>query len=220
MPHMKLSARTTALVASGGSLFLTSCDGPVEDPIALGVAIVSAVAAVSGVVVARRAQATASRNARSLKVLEVSLDRRRVFESNLEKLRSHRKAFHDKLCAIEGVAKSRKDGDADTVLQRSRMLSRSFRAAMERYGESWEIFQALTPDLDRAAVEDLENLMRSAAGVFSQHLDATQLLSVVEAHAGVLERLVATADEGLARLKDDIEGAVDDGPKPPRASSA
>lgn len=209
-----------ALVASGGSLFLASCDGRVEDPIALGVALVSAAAAVFGVVVAWRARAAASRNARSLKVLEVSLERRRAFESRLEELRSHRKAFQDKLCAIEGVTKRQKNRDSDTVLQRSRMLSRSFRAAMERYGESWDVFQTLKPDLDQATVEDLENRMRDAATVFSENLDAARVLRVAEVHDGVLERLLSAADQGLARLRGDIEGALTDGSEPPRGSSS
>jgi len=214
------STRAMALVASGGSLFLASCDGRVEDPIALGVALVSAAAAVFGVVVAWRARAAASRNARSLKVLEVSLERRRAFESRLEELRSHRKAFQDKLCAIEGVTKRQKNRDSDTVLQRSRMLSRSFRAAMERYGESWDVFQTLKPDLDQATVEDLENRMRDAATVFSENLDAARVLRVAEVHDGVLERLLSAADQGLARLRGDIEGALTDGSEPPRGSSS
>ena len=201
-------------------MFLASCDGRVEDPIALGVALVSAAAAVLGVVVAWRARAAASRNARSLKVLEVSLERRRAFESRLEELRSHRKAFQDKLCAIEGVTKRQKNRDSDTVLQRSRMLSRSFRAAMERYGESWDVFQTLKPDLDQATVEDLENRMRDAATVFSENLDAARVLRVAEVHDGVLERLLSAADQGLARLRGDIEGALTDGSEPPRGSSS
>lgn len=201
-------------------MFLASCDGRVEDPIALGVALVSAAAAVFGVVVAWRARAAASRNARSLKVLEVSLERRRAFESRLEELRSHRKAFQDKLCAIEGVTKRQKNRDSDTVLQRSRMLSRSFRAAMERYGESWDVFQTLKPDLDQATVEDLENRMRDAATVFSENLDAARVLRVAEVHDGVLERLLSAADQGLARLRGDIEGALTDGSEPPRGSSS
>ena len=118
--------------------------------------------------IAKKAGTASAENARSLRALSVRLERLRALEDRHQRLRGHRRGFGDCLAAIEGAGRDGEERDGD-IVQRSRMLSRSFRSAMEHYGESWEIFHALRDDLDRNTVAALEEGMRQAATGFAEN---------------------------------------------------
>lgn len=124
--------------------------------------------------IAGEARGDAERNARRLRKLSIRLERLRGFEKYLQNLRGHRKEFLDSLAAIEGVGSGDEIENGD-VVQRSRMLSRSFRTAMEHYGESWDIFQVLKNDRDEDTVAALETGMRQASSLFTESFSVAQV---------------------------------------------
>lgn len=172
--------------------------------------------------IAGEARGDAERNSRSLRRLSIRLERLRGFEEHLQKLRVHRKGFLDSLAAIEGVGSGDETENGDDVVQRSRMLSRSFRTAMEHYGESWDVFQVVKNDLDEDTVAALETGMRQASSLFTESFSAAQVAAVAVAHGRVLDSLRDAAEAGLARLRgrvdEAVSGSVDEGEGAGRAS--
>jgi hypothetical protein len=157
--------------------------------------------------IAEKARKDAAGNAERLRALSVRLERLGAFEDRLHRLRQHRKGFRDSLAAIEGV-----DGDSgnqnEDVVQRSRMLSRSFRSAMEHYGESFDIFQALRNDLTPTTVRELEEGMSQASSLFTANFSAPQVRAVASAHGRVLDTVSEAAEAALVDLKERIDTVV------------
>lgn len=160
--------------------------------------------------IAKKAGTASRKNDQRLRALSVRLERLRAFEDRRQKLRDHRRGFRDCLAAIEGAGRDGESLDGD-IVQRSRMLSRSFRSAMEHYGESWEVFQSLKDDLDCDTVDALEEGMREAAGLFAENFSPVAVRTVASAHGRVLDRLTEAAERGLVRLKGRIDDAVEGG---------
>ena len=198
---------------------------PVNEGISLAVAAVGVLIAAVGVClshlrsreakrlssqanrIAENARRDAARNAERLGALSIRLERLRAFEDRLHSLRQHRKGFRDSLAAIEGVGGERGD-QGDDVVQRSRMLSRSFRSAMDHYGESFDIFQELRNDLDTTTVRELEESMDQASSLFSANFSAVQVHAVALAHERVLDALREAAEGALADLRERIDTVV------------
>ena len=140
-------------------------------------------------------------NAEQAREFEITRDQISALEHARTKVLRHKERFEDRRVSLQEVIKTDFSTlDEDEIVPHARTASRSFRAAMRRYGEARTLYQEIRCQLDPSTAKEVDEKMRHAAVDFSERFD--HLAAIVTTHREALRELEQVLSRTVQELRE------------------